>query len=113
MPEELASVALAPMVTVDNHIFEENHKSALRRADGEQKVDHTQDQPVFSQHKNPAPAGLFEDEPQPPHLLGAIRGEIRLLSEQIHEEVGHLLEILYRPLLDMRLIGGKIHEREK
>ena len=46
---------------------------------------------------------LFENQPQPAHLLRAIRLKVGLHGEQIAKEIAELREVFQRGLLDVRI----------
>jgi hypothetical protein len=87
MPQKHPAEAVSPMFPVHNDVLQQNHKTSFRRADGKEQVNHPEDFVTLSQHKNPAPIGLLENQAQPAHLFGAIRRKIGFLSEQIKQEI--------------------------
>ena len=83
--EKLVAVALTLIPRVHHQIFQEHNEPAFGRADGEKQIDHPDDCAIAPQHKDPATAGLFENEPQPAELFVFIGTEVPLLSEQFVE----------------------------
>src|SRR5215204_4966887 len=66
--EKLAAVALALILPVHHQVLQEHHEAAFGCADGEEQIDHPDDCAIAAQHKDPATAGLFENEPQSAEL---------------------------------------------
>ena len=59
--EQLRAVTFALVLLMDDEIFEQRHKTALRGADCEQQIDHSHDRTFASQHEHAAAARLFEN----------------------------------------------------
>ena len=86
---------------------------AFSRADGEEQIDHPHDCAIAAQHKDPATAGLFENEPQPAELFVFIGTEVTLLSEQFAEHFRQLVQVGFSRRLDhdiffLRHIGASV-----
>src|SRR5262245_21337608 len=79
--EKPVAVAMSLILSVHHEVFQEHDEPAFRRADGEEQIDHPHDGSVAAQHKNPATAGLFENEPHSAELCAFSRTEVSLVSE--------------------------------
>ena len=49
------------------------------------------------------PGRAFQDQAQPPDLLGLVRMEVRLIREQIRQQLRHERKILQRRRLDAQI----------
>ena len=79
--EKLIAVAMSLKLRVHHQVLQEHDEPAFGRADGKEQIDHPHDGAIAAQHKNPATAGLFENEPQSAELFIFIRTEVALVSE--------------------------------
>jgi hypothetical protein len=98
--EKPVAVAVTLILRVHHQVLQEHDEPAFRRADGEEQIDHPNDGAIAAQHKDPATAGLFENEPQPAELFVFIGTEVALLSEQIAEHFRQLVQVGFRRRLD-------------
>ena len=98
--EKPVAVALSLILRVHHQVLQEHDEPAFGRADGEEQIDHPDDRAIAPQHKNPATAGLFENESQSAELLVFIGTEVALLSEQFAEHLRQLVEVGFSRRLD-------------
>jgi hypothetical protein len=92
--QQLATHPLPAKVTVDDKIFQKNDKTTFGGADGKKQIYHSDYLIGTSQHKNPATAGLLQDQTQSPHLVCIVRPKIRLLRKEIHQQLRKQGQIL-------------------
>jgi hypothetical protein len=91
--EELRPVAVPAKGIVHDQIFQKEDEAAFRGADGEEKIDHTDDRAVAAQHENAPAIRLFEDQAQTLELLLFVRAEIFFFAEKLTEQIGQLVQI--------------------
>src|SRR5215813_12449922 len=89
--EKLIAVAMSLILRVHHEVFQEHDEPAFGRADGEEQIDHSHNDAIAAQHKNPATARLFENEPQSAELFVFVGSEIALVSEQFAEQFRQLI----------------------
>ena len=94
MLEKSASVPLTAMIPMDDEILQQEDEATLRRADGDQEVDHSDDSRTTAQDKDPSTTGLFENETQASHLLFPVGNKVRLVREEVVEQVRQLGQIV-------------------
>ena len=114
--EKLVAVAVTLILRVHYQVLQEHDEPAFRRADGEEQIDHPHDGAIAAQHKDPATAGLFENEPQSAELFVFIGTEVALLSEQFAEHFRQLVQVGFSRRLDhniffLRHIGASRYFR--
>jgi len=89
------AVAVALKLFMYHKVFEQNHESALGRADGEEQIDHSDDHAITSEHEHATPARLFENQTQSAKLFLFVRTKIALLGEKFTEHLGQLVQIRF------------------
>jgi hypothetical protein len=92
--QQLAAHPLPAKATVDDEIFQKNDKTTFGGADSKEQINHSDYLIRTSQHKNPATAGLLQDQTQSPHLVCVVRPKIRFLRKQIHQQLRKQGQIL-------------------
>ena len=98
--EKPVTVAVTLILRVHHQVLQEHDEPAFRRADGEEQIDHPHDGAIAAQDKDPAAAGLFENEPQSAQLFVFIGTEIALLREQFDEHSRQLVQVRFSRRLD-------------
>lgn len=98
--EKLVAVTLTLILRVNHQVLQEHDEPAFGRADGEEQIDHPDDCAIAAQHKDPATAGLFENEPQSAKLFVLIGTEVALVSEQFAEQFRQLVQVGFSRRLD-------------
>src|SRR5882757_5979358 len=84
--EKLVAVALALILRVHHQVLQEHDETAFGRADGKEQIDHPDDCAIAAQHKDPATAGLFENEPQSAELFVFIGTEVAPRANQFPDQ---------------------------
>ena len=96
------------MLPVHHQVFQHQHKAALSRADGNKKVDHTNDHSLISKNKNPPPGRLLQNQAQTSHLLLVVRLKIRFLKKQVAEEFSQLGQVVQCRWFDSEIGHGRL-----
>ena len=91
--EKLVAVTLTLILRVHHQVLQEHDEPAFGRADGEEQIDHPDDCAIAAEHKDPATAGLFENEPQSAKLFVLIGTEVPLVSEQFAEQFRQFVQV--------------------
>ena len=105
--EQAASVTLAAVILVHHEILENQDESPLRRADGDEQVDHPDDTDPAAQDKDTPAVWLLKNQSEAAHLLLAVGNEVGLLGKKIVEQIGQLGQIVERRRFDNELIGHR------
>src|SRR5947207_13886881 len=100
MFEKPAAVTVTLILRVHHEVLQEHDEPAFGRADGEEQINHPDDCAIAAQHKNPASAGLFENESQSAELFVLIGTEVALVSEQFAEQFRQLVQVGFSRRLD-------------
>ena len=98
--KKLVAVAMTLILPVHHQVLQKNDKAAFGRADGEKQIDHPHNRAIAAQNKNPAAAGLFENEAQSAELFVLIRTKVALVSEQLAEQFRQLVQVGFSRRLD-------------
>ena len=91
--EKLVAVTLTLILRVHHQVLQKHDEPAFGRADSEEQIDHPDDCAIAAQHKDPATAGLFENEPQSAELFVLVGTEVALVSKQFAEQFRQLVQV--------------------
>src|SRR6266480_3188883 len=78
---------------VDHQVLKQDDKPAFGCADRKEQINHAHDDPVTSQHKNTATAGLFENQAQTAKLFLFVRAKITFLGKQFAEHLRQFVQV--------------------
>lgn len=92
--EKAASQSVAPELSLDDEILEQNNRTSFGRRNRKQQVNHSKNQAVLPEDEDSAPAGLLQKHAKSPGLPDGVWVEVPFQGKQIREELRQLREIL-------------------
>jgi hypothetical protein len=109
MVEQSGPVSMALKLFMNDQVFEQDHESAFRRADGKEQVDHSNDRAIAPQNEDPSTAGLFENQTKSAQLFVFVGTKITLLLEQSPEHFGQLIQISFGRGFNNNVFAHRLH----
>jgi hypothetical protein len=107
--EQHRPVTVALELFIYYQVLEQNHETALRRADGEKQIDHADDDAIPPQDEHAPAARLFENQSQTADLLRLIGAKIALLREEFAEHLGQFIQISLGSRLNDDFFAHRLH----
>jgi tetrahydromethanopterin S-methyltransferase subunit A len=89
---------------MDDEILQDEHESTLGRADRDEQIDHPDDAVPGAKDEDPPAVRLFQNQSQSAELLVPVGNEVRLVREQVEEQIRQLRQIVQGRRFDEGLV---------